>query len=345
MKVALCCIAKLENEYIREFVEHYRDIGVDKIFIYDNNDKEGERISDAVSDFIEDGLVDVIDYRGKKLAQKPAYNDCYKKNSKKYDWFLYFDCDEFLEITDGRDIKKFLSDEKYKPYSSIHVNWMIYGDGGHVKNDGRPLKERIPEPVKPFDVKRGYDFPDNNHIKTMVRGGMKVVFEQTPHTPTTKLKTCNCEGKEVKCSDAFQPYCFDNAYLRHYVTKTIEEYTKKKLNRGSATTPKQKKIMSRDIKGFVNFFKINEWTVEKQMFINEHVGEMKWVYEMLEAPKSKPNRKERRIIPKRVVRTARKSGIRTVRPNGNISGNNQIRKRRAINRSANINTFQNWNSY
>lgn len=359
MKVGLCCIAKLENQYIREFIEHYRDIGVDKIFIYDNNDKDGELISDAVSDFIKSGFVDVIDYRGKKLAQKPAYNECYKKHGKEYDWFLYFDCDEFLEITDGRNVKEFLTDKKYNGFQSIHVNWMVYGDGGHVTNDGRPLKERIPEPVKPFNVERGYDFPDNNHIKTMVRGGLNVEFKNTPHTPTTKLKTCNCEGKEVNFSDTFQPYCFDNAYLRHYVTKTIEEYTKKKLNRGSATTHKTKRIECRDMRGFSDFFKLNEWTIEKQMFINEHIKEMKWVYEMVDTQKTLPKSKKsirrvvsarrtnlmRREIPERVIRTTRKNDIRTVIPTKNTPSNRQIKKRKVSNRTTHVNTFQNWNSY
>lgn len=34
MKVALCCIGKLENRYSKEFVEYYKTIGFDKIFIY-----------------------------------------------------------------------------------------------------------------------------------------------------------------------------------------------------------------------------------------------------------------------------------------------------------------------
>ena len=41
MKTALCAIAKNENLYIREWVEHYKNIGVSKIFLYDNNDING----------------------------------------------------------------------------------------------------------------------------------------------------------------------------------------------------------------------------------------------------------------------------------------------------------------
>ena len=33
----------MENKYIREFVEFYEKHGVDKIFLYDNNDIDGEK--------------------------------------------------------------------------------------------------------------------------------------------------------------------------------------------------------------------------------------------------------------------------------------------------------------
>ena len=38
-KVAVCAIGRLENRYAVEWVEHYNALGVDKIFIYDNNRK------------------------------------------------------------------------------------------------------------------------------------------------------------------------------------------------------------------------------------------------------------------------------------------------------------------
>lgn len=42
LKVCLCTLGKNENKYAIEFVEHYKKYGVDKIFIYDNNDLDGE---------------------------------------------------------------------------------------------------------------------------------------------------------------------------------------------------------------------------------------------------------------------------------------------------------------
>lgn len=43
MKVSVCVIGRMENLYAVEFVEHYKSIGVDKIFIYDNNHNNEEQ--------------------------------------------------------------------------------------------------------------------------------------------------------------------------------------------------------------------------------------------------------------------------------------------------------------
>ena len=43
---------------------------VDKIFLYDNNDINDERFEDVISDFIENGYVEIINYRGLITPQK-----------------------------------------------------------------------------------------------------------------------------------------------------------------------------------------------------------------------------------------------------------------------------------
>ena len=65
IKVCVCTLGKQENKYAREFVEHYKKYGVDKIFIYDNNDENDERFETVLSDYIKSGFVKIINYRNK----------------------------------------------------------------------------------------------------------------------------------------------------------------------------------------------------------------------------------------------------------------------------------------
>ena len=104
MKTALCAIGKNENDYILEFVEWYYNLGFTKLFLYDNNDVDGERFEDVIGDYISNGFVEIIDYRGKKVCQLEAYNECYKAHNSEYDWMAFFDCDEFLVLRDSSNI-------------------------------------------------------------------------------------------------------------------------------------------------------------------------------------------------------------------------------------------------
>ena len=57
LKVCICSIGKLENRYIREYAQHYKKYGVDKIFLYDNNDINGEKFEEVIEDYIKKDLL------------------------------------------------------------------------------------------------------------------------------------------------------------------------------------------------------------------------------------------------------------------------------------------------
>ena len=98
IKLGICTLGKNENKYIKEFITHYKELGVDKIFLHDNNDIgfKNESFEDVISDYIKDDFVEIINYRGKRAPQFKIYTECYKKNNKFYDWLIFFDIDEFI---------------------------------------------------------------------------------------------------------------------------------------------------------------------------------------------------------------------------------------------------------
>ena len=81
-KICICAIGKNENLYIKEFISHYKKLGYNKIFLYDNNDIFGEKIEEAINDYIINELVKVIYFKEispNKNPQIEAYKDCYEK--------------------------------------------------------------------------------------------------------------------------------------------------------------------------------------------------------------------------------------------------------------------------
>ena len=266
-KIALCCIAKMENDYIRFFVEYYKNLHFDKIFIYDNNDSEGERFDEILKEYIQSGFVEIVDFRSRKVAQLPAYQDCYDKHNKEYDWIAFFDCDEFLTFNDDiNDIHKFLGKYKYIPFQIMHINWIVYGDNDYLDSDGRSVFERFKKPRLPYDFSIRYNgMPENNHVKSIVRGGLSyIMWNKTPHTPRSSYyHSCNPLGFSVETNSPFQNYDFRIAYIRHYSTKTIGEWVRNKMKRGipDRSVDSWKKILNLDF-----FFSYNRRTDEKQLY-------------------------------------------------------------------------------
>jgi len=150
LKVALCAIVKNENLYIREWINYYKDMGINKIILYDNNDIDGERLEGIISDYIENGFVNIFDRRGLiiqnreygKSTQGLAYHSCYYNSYKYYDWMAFFDIDEFLSI-DGKynNVFEFLND--FNDYDGIKVQWRMFGDNGQLYYENKPVIERF----------------------------------------------------------------------------------------------------------------------------------------------------------------------------------------------------------
>jgi hypothetical protein len=277
-KVALCCIAKMENEYIRFFVEYYKNLYFDIIFIYDNNDSDGERFEEVIGDYIDNGFVEIVDFRGRHIAQLAAYQDCYDRYNKEFNWIAFFDCDEFLTFADeSNDIHSFLNQKRFMPFQVMHINWQVYGDNELLDNDGRNIIERFELPI-PYNTKGAYgSHLENEHVKSIVRGGLPdVIWDIDPHTPRSVFyRCCSAEGREVNVNMPFQSIHYETLFLRHYSTKTIGEWVRNKMKRGF---PDRNEENWKELLNIEFFFRYNHKTDEK-------VGYAKKVLEQLKESK------------------------------------------------------------
>lgn len=73
MKIAICAIAKAENNYVEEWINHYIDvIGAEHVYLYDNNANDYEDVATRIHKHKD--KVDVIRWSGN---QEDAYTDCW----------------------------------------------------------------------------------------------------------------------------------------------------------------------------------------------------------------------------------------------------------------------------
>jgi hypothetical protein len=214
MKVALVCIAKNEEDYIKEWVEYHIKLGFDNVFIYEN---------DWRCEYEHSKLIKIpFDGLGKQMD---AYNNWLKTKKKHYDWVAFFDVDEFLVLKQHDTIQEFLLN--YTDKNGVGINWYFFGNNGLEK-----VNEEYSQ-IKRF-TKRGEKM--NIHIKTILN--CKANCTMSVHNPK-EVSIVSPDGFVI--DGAFNEKGNDElAQLNHYFCKTPEEFIKK-CERGRASKPTHKK--------------------------------------------------------------------------------------------------------
>ena len=259
--ICICSIGKKENLYAREFVDYFLNLGVDKLFIYDNNDVNGEKFESVLSTYIKNKYVDIIDVRGLSSIQIPIYNYCYQKNKYFYDWIGFLDFDEYLYIENNKSIKNYLHSEIFNKCQVILFNWIIYNDNDLLEYSKIKLNIRFTRPTL-----------NSTNVKSFVRGNIPNLLIPTSHFPGINVfKFCNSKGEFIYPKN-FISYNFDKnpkAYIKHFFTKTVKEFCDK-LYKGNAHFYKNhynyQKILKKKLELFIQ---LNKMTKEKKNLLEK----------------------------------------------------------------------------
>lgn len=217
-------IARLENLYARELIEHYISIGFDKFYIGDHNSLNYEPLSDVLKDYIDKGILDIIDLRDQEVHQIDFNNYIFNAKKNVCKWLSFFDFDEFLEFNDkNMNIKTYLSKEEFNKCDTILIHWLSFFDNDLVHYDKRPVKERFTKP--------NYNNFENNYHKSIVRGknySSENLFHNVHQPNISLVKFCDAEGNIENFRDGYLGIPkFKYCHLNHYSMKTIEEFLRK----------------------------------------------------------------------------------------------------------------------
>jgi len=265
MKIALCTMAKLENLYTNEFVEHHLKLGIDHIFIYDDNDPNTERIIDAVDDKYKSKVTSYENIKGIFNDQAQAFTNCYHSNKKDYDWFLMIDMDEFLFIKNDT-LKHYLSNKTFDKCDFVKFHWVYANDNDLIYYDPRPLLKRFKPP-----------YLKNIFVKTIVKTNISEMrYERhSPIYSPVRNVTCNDIGEIMDLSDGLnielnKNINIDKALLIHFRYKTAEEFVNKQ-KRGYSDWCDD--MLDHFLKANINeFFSINRLTLEKINYVEKELN-------------------------------------------------------------------------
>ena len=151
-------------------------------------------------------------------------NDCYRNNFRTYDWFIFYEVDEFIQLNNYTNIKDFLNENKFNKCEITHLNEIPHTDNNQLYYENKPLAGRFPG-LTPKDRLGGYRLA----IKSIIRGKLPYVKITNIHRGDENLKKCNGYGGPKKTYNVVfaTEKDYTNYYIDHYYSKSTEELIQK----------------------------------------------------------------------------------------------------------------------
>lgn len=253
MKIAICAIIRLENLYLREWVEHHKKLGFDKIFLYDNNDVTGEYPHQVIGDYIMDGYVEVHNVRGYPFKvqspknpklfiglQPTVYHKCRMANQKEYEWMAFIDVDEFITISENEPQNIHDIFEKYgyasKGYEQVLMSWYTIGNDGKINYENKPVQERFTIHKGVEETERTKNSISDYWVKSIVRTDVPAdkQFRLGNEHAINDLYSCSEYGLYIPTNDHGECCMLsctlqDILYVKHYFSKSLWEHLARKI--------------------------------------------------------------------------------------------------------------------
>ena len=172
----------------------------------------------------------------------------YVKNNYNYDWCFVIDIDEYITIENKYEsLEEVLS--IFNGYDAILLQWENYGANGLIYKPDYTKKGIIDT----YTQKVGYQNVDNNMNNLKCIYNMNTYVNENyknNHIPNLNIKWCKTDLSQQKDS-----YIYDKIYLRHYITKSWEEYVCKLKIRG---------MFFKNHRNYWSFFEMNTDMIDKK---------------------------------------------------------------------------------
>ena len=222
MKTAICVIIKDEHDYLKEWIDHHLNLGIDEIYLYeDYNSKSHSAITEPYGDKVHLQSIDTIFKENEKnFSQKDIKSGSFFQHKlfqwfpiefkNVFDWVLFIDIDEFLILKEP--LQSFL--EEYKDESAIYIKWKFYGANGHIKKPQGKVVDNYTKPI-PTSFDYGINYKSFVNLK-------KYTYWCNP--------IHGVEGGKYPITS----YGDHKGFINHYFTKSWEEWKWKIFSRGDA---------------------------------------------------------------------------------------------------------------
>lgn len=233
MNIAIFTVIKDEQDYLDDFLKYHTEMGID-VFIFEDvfshshkeiTDRYGNVYLHSVSElYNENEIPQLINDRTNKIPSQTEFINRglrYIHSLNKYDWCWLIDVDEYITSTEP------ISDvlERFSDRDGVLCYWRNFGCSGHIYKPiyDKPIWEIFTEECE-------YEkYSDLKYFKIT-----KFCVNMNRYKPTMKYWIHNAPVNWIKADGTFKrtEIVYEPLYLRHYITKSWEEFCYKILVRG-----------------------------------------------------------------------------------------------------------------
>ncbi|MFT9078735.1 glycosyltransferase family 2 protein [Ethanoligenens sp.] len=226
--VAIALFVKNEFSDIAGWIAWHRALGVKTFFIFDDHSSDGtwEIIQSAASVCdIRAMRTDPIEEPDFYQRQRKSFMAAAEMAKGQYDWIGFLDGDEYVYLKRQDSLPEFFS--KFDHADAVALSWRIQGSSGRV------VRPKITT-VEAFVQHSTPELGDNRLIKSFVRPEKMGGHYHNPHWYDIPVdRYVRPDGRLVNGQDANQDIDWNDAFVMHYICRSMEHYIqriKRRLN-------------------------------------------------------------------------------------------------------------------
>lgn len=226
--LAICAIFQNEADYLREWIEFHKLVGVKHFYLYNNLSTDHYR--KILKPYIQSGEVELIDWKYQTntdgsnwpIIQARAYNHAIESSKNKVKWLAIIDTDEFLFPIETDSLSEFLLD--YEDVAALCVNWQMYGTSG--------VKRILPGHLLIEDLiyKAPTGYGENQHVKSIIRPKC-VKAVANPHCCVFLPGFYQVNPNKEPFSGPYSSVQIDKVRINHYWTRDEDFFYTTKVAR------------------------------------------------------------------------------------------------------------------
>lgn len=236
-QIAVCAMFQNEAEWLKEWIEYHKLIGVEHFYLFDNG--SSDNFKEVLKPYIKKGIVELYQHPQVGQNQHEFLAIQYHLNGTAIDlakykakWLAIIDVDEFIVPLQTNFLLDLLSN--YEKYGGLYANWLMFGTSNIQKIPYGCLMIEALNHCAVGQVPVG---------KSIVRPE-RVSSCTNPHYMKYKVPYFHVNTNHQRFEKTNCPLATDQLLIYHYYTRDIDHLLNVKL-------PRRKKWMNIDYTAYV----------------------------------------------------------------------------------------------